>query len=144
MASDIIHTYDPKQVSIALGSHIVTGYAEDTFISIEPNGDGVTKKVGCDGEIARSLSTDRTFNIKVTLLYQSSTNAWLQDKYDQDMETGEGMFPIEIKDNKGTLRFSADHCWATKPSTREFAKESGDREWELTTGNATLTEPEGN
>lgn len=46
-----IKTYNPKEVTIALGNHIVAGYADDSFITIDPNGDGVTKKVGCDGEI---------------------------------------------------------------------------------------------
>ena len=31
-----VKTYNPKEVLIALGSHIVTGYAEDSFVSIEP------------------------------------------------------------------------------------------------------------
>ena len=40
-----IKTYNPKEVTIALGNHIVAGYADDSFITIDPNGDGVTKKV---------------------------------------------------------------------------------------------------
>lgn len=140
MASTIIHTYDPKQVTISFGSHIVSGYAEDSYITIEPSGDGISKKVGCDGEIVRSLSPDNTFNVKLNLLYQSATNAWLQLQYDRDMSTGDGMFPILVKDLKGTMIFSAAACWATKPASRGFGKESGEREWELTTGAATLTE----
>lgn len=140
MASTIIHTYDPKEVTISLGSHIVTGYAEDSYISIEPSGDGITKKVGCDGEIVRSLSPDNTFNVKMNVLYQSASNSWLQAQYDMDMATGDGMFPIMIKDLKGTMIFQAAKCWAIKPAVRGFGKESGNREWELTTGAATLTE----
>ena len=37
-----IKTYNCKEVTIALGSHLVTGYADDSFISIDPKGDGVT------------------------------------------------------------------------------------------------------
>ena len=37
--SSKIKTYNPKEVTVACGSHIVTGYADDTFISIEANGD---------------------------------------------------------------------------------------------------------
>ena len=36
-----IKTYNPKEVTIALGNHIVVGYADDSFITIDPNGDGV-------------------------------------------------------------------------------------------------------
>ena len=45
--ADAIKTYNPKEVVVACGTHIVSGYADDSFISIEPNGDGITKKVGC-------------------------------------------------------------------------------------------------
>lgn len=42
--ADAIKTYDPKEVVVACGTHIVSGYADDSFINIEPNGDGITKK----------------------------------------------------------------------------------------------------
>ena len=51
-----VKTYNPKEVNIAIGTHIVTGYAEDSFVSIEPSGDGTTKKIGADGEVTRSIS----------------------------------------------------------------------------------------
>ena len=31
-----IMTYNPSMVKMALGSHAVTGYAEDSFIVVEP------------------------------------------------------------------------------------------------------------
>ena len=75
-----IKTYNPKQVTCALGTHIVTGYAEDSFISVDPNGDGITKKVGCDGEIVRSVSPDDTYVVKLSLLQTSATNKFLQER----------------------------------------------------------------
>ena len=39
--SSKIKTYNPKEVIVTCGTHIVTGYADDSFISIEPNGDGI-------------------------------------------------------------------------------------------------------
>ena len=54
----MVKTYDPKKVLIACGTHSVTGLADDAFVSVEPAGEGVTRKVGCDGEIVRSISPD--------------------------------------------------------------------------------------
>ena len=51
-----IKTYNPKEVTVSCGSHIVEGFADDSFITIEFNGDGITKKVGCDGEIFRPVT----------------------------------------------------------------------------------------
>lgn len=143
MAAGRIKTYNPREVTISLGSHMVEGYAEDSFVQIEPNGDGITKKVGCDGEIVRSVSPDRTYNIRLSLLMSSATCKFLQDKFDEDIENGNALFPILIKDLKGGMVFASDSCWVVRSAPRQFGRDAPDREWELSTGEAQLTE-EGN
>ncbi len=136
----MIKTYNPKEVVITFGTHIVSGYADDSFVTIDPNGDGVTKKVGCDGEIVRSLSPDDTYIVKISLLQTSATNVYLQNQHQKDRKDGTGMFPILVKDLKGGLVFSADQAWTIKPASRGFGKEAGNREWEIHTGAGELTE----
>ena len=136
----MVKTYNPKEVIVAVGSHIVTGFADDSFISIEANGDGITKKVGCDGEVARAISPDDTYKVKLSLLQTSSSNSYFQNKFQQDRVTGDGLFPILIKDLKGGMVFSADAAWVTKPATRGYGKDTNNREWDLETGSATLEE----
>lgn len=138
--SNKIKTYNPKEVTIACGNHIVTGYADDSFITIEPNGDGITKKVGCDGEIARAISPDNTYKIKISLLQTSDSNTFFSNKVDQDRETGEGMFALLIKDLKGGLVFSTEAAWCTKKASVTRGKENNNREWEIETGDAKLEE----
>lgn len=135
-----IKTYNPKEVTISLGAHIVTGYADDSFITIDPNGDGVTKKVGCDGEIVRSISPDDTYIIKLSVLQTSDTNSFLQERFSEDIANGDGMFAVLIKDLKGGMVFSADAGWVSKTASRGFGKESSNREWEIHTGSGTLAE----
>ena len=135
-----IKTYNPKQVTVSLGSHLVTGYADDSFITIDSNGDGVTKKVGCDGEIVRSISPDDTYVIKLSVLQTSSTNSWLQKKYAADVKNASGMFSVLIKDLKGGLVFKSSYAWVVKPASRGFGKESANREWEIHTGSGTISE----
>ena len=43
-----VTTYNPKKVTCALGRHIVSGFADDSFISIEPAGDGTSYVVGAE------------------------------------------------------------------------------------------------
>ncbi len=133
-------TYASNQVLIALGSHSVSGYADDSFITIEPNGDGIMKKVGCDGEIARAVSPDKSYKVKIAVLQTSETNSYLQDQYNRDMVSGDGDFSILIKDLKGGTLFSADSAWVTKPASRVFGKDTNNREWEIDTGEATFSE----
>lgn len=135
-----VKTYNPKEVTIACGSHIVTGFADDSFVSIEPNGDGITKKIGCDGEIARAVSPDNTYKVKISLLQTSESNSYFSNMFDVDRETGEGIFPILIKDLKGDLVFSTDAAWVLKRSSVTRGKETNNREWEIDTGDATFNE----
>lgn len=135
-----VKTYNPKEVLIALGSHIVTGYAEDSFVSIEPSGDGTTKKTGCDGEVTRSISPDKSYTVKVTLDQMSDSNSYFQSLYNRDQETGDAIEALMVQDLKGGMLFSADEAWVLKPSVRGFGKAAGTREWELHTGPASLDE----
>ena len=138
--SQRIRTYNPKEVTISCGSHIVTGYADDSFITIEPNGDGITKKVGCDGEIARAVSPDNTYKVKIVLLQTSNSSSFFSKMADLDRDTGEGMFPILIKDLKGGQVFSTEAAWVVRKSPVNRGKDTNNREWELDTGDGALTE----
>ena len=135
-----ITTYNPKEVVIAAGNHIVTGVDEDSFVTIEANGDGITKKVGCYGDVARSVSPDGTYNVKIALLQTSESNAFFSQMADKDRDTGDGMFPLLIKDLKGGEVFSTEAAWVNKKASLTRGKESNTREWEISTGDATLSE----
>lgn len=138
--ADAIKTYNPKEVVVACGTHIVSGYADDSFISIEPNGDGITKKVGCDGEIARSISPDNTYKVKITLLQNSDSNSFFSNIADYDRATGNGLFPVLIKDLHGGLLFATEAAWVIKKSPATRGKETNNREWEIDTASAVMTE----
>lgn len=135
-----IKTYNPKEVVVSAGAHIVSGFADDSFITIEANGDGITKKVGCDGEIARSVSPDGTAKVKIVLLQTSDSNSYFNQKVDEDRETGDGIFPLLIKDLKGGLVFSTEAAWCTKKASAVRGKETNNREWELDTGDCDWNE----
>lgn len=127
-----MHTYNSKKVTIALGSHIVTGYAPDSFITIDETGDGTTSEAGADGEVSRSVSPDPRSTIKLTLQQHSPTHKWLLKKYKQDKVDGKGSFPFLMKDLTGSDVFSASDAWPNKKPSFARGKAAGTVEWELT------------
>ena len=135
-----VKTYFAKDVDIAIGNHMASGLGEDTFVSIEKSGDGTSKVVGCDGEVGRSIDPDRSYTVTLTLLQTSKTNAYLQNMYNKDQKTGDGVAALLIKDKKGGLVLSSNSAWVAKPATRTFAKALSAREWTLETGEADLNE----
>lgn len=127
-------TYNPKKVTIALGSHIASGLADDSFITIEPAGDGTSYVVGADGEIARSIDPSSVFTVKLSLLQASATNSYLQKMFDKDQSDGSGTFNVSIADLLGNEKFTGSVAWVTKPASWARGKAQGNREWEIAVG----------
>lgn len=129
-----VTTYNPKKVTCALGNHICSGFAEDSFISVEPSGDGTSHVVGADGEIARSIDPSSVYTLKLSVLQASATNAYLKKMYDKDKADGNGTFPVNINDILGKEKFVGAVAWVTKPASWTRGKTQGNREWEITVG----------
>ena len=130
-----VYTYDPNQIKIALGNHVVTGVAEDSFVTIDPHGDGFQVKVGCYGDVNRAIPTDRCQTLKLSLLQNSETNAYLEAMHAKDREDGTGFFSILIKDLMGNETFSSDYAFVNDYASKGYGKETTNREWELTVVN---------
>lgn len=127
-----VRTYDPKQVVITIGSHTVTGYAEDTFLNIEPDGDGTVAVAGADGEVARALSNNPLVTVTVTLLQTSPSNDFLSNLLARDRASGgRGIVPLQIRDLRGTTQFAASQAWVKNRPTVERGSAINDQEWEL-------------
>ena len=135
-----MNTYNPKKVTIALGNHIVTGYADDSFVAIEPSTEGVTKKVGCDGEIVRSISPDESYQVRIVLLPYSPTLKWLNTRYTMDINNGNGDFSITVKDVLGSTVFTAESAWITKLPAVAYGKENANREVTIDCGIGKFTQ----
>ena len=133
-----VKTYNSKYVMVALGNHSVSGLADDSFLTIEPLGSGILSKSGCDGEVSRAVDPNSQYSVKVTLLQTSDSSKWLQKMHNRDKDTGDGTFPIMVKDIKGGMLFQADEAWVVKETSRQYGKDTNNREWEIQTGPAQL------
>lgn len=126
-----IHTYNPKKVTCVLGPHIVSGFADDSMITIEYAGNGTAVNSGADGEIVRSIDPSEVWNMKLTLQQTSKTNEYLKTVYDVDESTGAGIFPVIIVDLMGSKEFAAPSAWVTKPMGFHRGREQQNCEWEI-------------
>ena len=131
MGSPRVTTYNPKKVTMALGNHIASGFADDSFISIEYAGDGVQDNTGADGEVVRSIDPSQAYTIKLSVQQNSRTNAFLDKMFKMDQQDGSGTFPINIKDLVGNEQFKGSVGWVTKPAAWGRGKAQTNREWEI-------------
>lgn len=126
-----VRTYSPKDISIIIGGATMSGYAEDSFCTIERSADAFTKVVGADGEVTRTASADKTGTITVTLLQTSPSNDVLSALQLADEVSLVGKFPLLIKDSFGTSLYEASTAWIMKVADSEFGADSGSREWTI-------------
>lgn len=125
-------TWDPLKFVIIVGSHTVTDYAPDTFISAERNKDSMTLSIGADGKGTRVRNADKSGRITITLQKSSPSNNYLAALHNTDEESGQGIVPIQVKDNTnldGTAVASAENAWVTKPPAFERGAELGTETW---------------
>lgn len=128
-----VKTYNCKQVKITLGTHIVSGYAEDSFLTIAALGDGTSSQTGADGSVVRAISPDLRHSLKLTLQQTSPTLAWIRKKRKRDVEDGEGMFSVMVKNLTGDEIFSANDAWVVKNRDTAYGNSVGTREVEIHT-----------
>lgn len=126
-----VTTYNPRKISLALGNHIASGYADDSFIVIEHAGDGNSYISGADGEVCVSVDPSSIYTVKVTLLQNSKTNDYLKNMYEKMKSTNNGFFPVTVKDLVGNNKFSASTGWVTKLAGKTYGKTQNNREWEI-------------
>lgn len=127
-------TYDPKKIIVIFGSRQLTGMSEDSIVSIAPNGDGLQTYVGADGDVARSLDPDATFEVTVSLNTTSNSNEYLSNMYNYDRETGDGIAPLMVKDLAGNTLFSAPEAWVANMPEASRGLTVDTQEWVFRTG----------
>ena len=133
-----IKTYDPKNISLIIGTHIVDGFEDGTFVSIERNNDTWTLKKGASGESARAKSNDRSGRFTFTLMQTSLSNDFLSALAISDEKNNNGLVPVLVLENGGLTAAEATEAWVIKPSNVEYSKEIGSRAWVLETGELIL------
>ena len=130
-----VKTLDPKKHSIIFGSPI-KGFADGTYINIEPSSDVWARTTGADGLTTRVRQNDDTATITITLMQSSDSNDILSAILTADKLSGAGIIPILIKDNSGRSVFSAPEAWIAAKPAQGAGKDVENREWVIHTGEA--------
>jgi hypothetical protein len=130
----VVLTYDPKKVIVVLGNRTITGFAEDDMITIAPHGEGMQLFVGADGEVARSVDPDHTFEVTLHLSSVSQSNTYLSNLYTADRVTGPFILPLLIKDMAGDTLFSAAQAWVANFPESTRSRTIGTQDWVIQTG----------
>lgn len=123
--------YDPASVSVIVAGKIMTGFAEDSAVTVERMTDTWTDQVGTDGFVTRAKSNDQRGTVTVNLTQTSPSNDDLQVMATADELSGNGAGPFLLRDGSGRTICSGDTCWIVKTPSLEFARTAGTRQWSI-------------
>lgn len=135
-----LKTYNCREVIVTLGSRVIDGFADDSFVTIEPAGEGTSSVCGCDGEHSRSMDPNKSVNVKIVLNQTSDSNKFMNQLLKLDQDTGEGIVPLMITDLRGGLLAHADEAYIKKRPSTVYGKNTQNREWEIATGDCVIDE----
>lgn len=122
-----MRTYDPRDVSLIVNSHIASGFAEGTFISTAKDEENYTTYVGAQGEVSRARNAHPVGSITCTLKSTSPSNA-VFNALAKSRET----FAAQVIDrNTGNTSVGGSICWFEKPADREWGDEVTEVEWTI-------------
>lgn len=140
LPSVLVGSYDPKMVIVTLGGTPISGFADETFVSIKrTNGGAFSKKRGADGRIERVNKNSYDFTVELTLQQTSTSNLILDSLMKGDMTSNNGVVALAVKDLNGTSLFTAAAAWVNEDPSLDFGNDTISRKWVIETGPASVT-----
>lgn len=125
-----MRTYDPKLINLDVNGTIITGYAEGTFISVEPNEDRITPYEGADGEISVAFRGAETATMTLTLARTSPSVPYLNELARKRADAG--MFSVAVTDlNSNGTSVSSESCVLMSAPTFEYSQEVNELEYTI-------------
>jgi hypothetical protein len=123
--------YDPTQLSIVLGGFPINGFAQGSMLSIEREHPFYKISHDAYGNLVRSKVNKDTTKIIVTLTNGSYGNNIVTKFFEMDRLNNNGIFPVMIKEPKGTMLFAREYAFVLDSPKIEYAAETQSAEWTL-------------
>jgi len=116
-------TYSPKEVSIIVGTLIVSNFES---VSVELDEDEWSFVAGADGELTRIENANKLGTATLVLKQSAESN----DALSGLAVTG-GTFPFVVADKSGKSLHVMPEATIAKRPMAEYGKEASDREWTI-------------
>lgn len=136
---NILAHYSPEDVSILIAGFVtISGLSDGSFITISKDQQNFVTKTSSDGEVSRTHTGGRTYNLSLVLHSTSSSNQAMSYLAAADDITKMAKFPIIVKDTLGGTLLFAPTAWIEGIPDTVFSTEITEREWIIKCANATL------
>lgn len=138
-----IKTYNPKDTTITIGTHIVKDYDNGQFIEVAFEEDTYEHLSSADGIEMRIKKNDNRATATITLMQSSESAVFLNGVYLADRITDAGVLPFQLKDTRTGDLIVTEACWIRRAPTytRGNSKEAISFQLSLSSPDITLGLP---
>lgn len=133
-----VDTIDPKEVTVMVNGNVLAGFSADKIV-ISRESNQSEDEVGADGDVARRITNDKRGSFVVTLLETSKSNLVLTALARADELSGNGIFPVVVKNNRGQDLYIGASCWIQKMPDAAHGAAVNSRQWTIRTNNMNMT-----
>ena len=129
-----LKTYDPRKWDIVFAGILLNeGTADGTFLTIAPEVEAFSIKVGADGTPTRTRSHNRVAKATLTLMQTSEVNDRLSALLaaDRAAVNGQGVGVFYVQDRAGTTILQASKSFISDDPDVELSDEATTRDWEF-------------
>lgn len=140
MGSEAAKIYGLTDWTVIIAAFSVNqGAGEDGLLDITQLEPSFERTRGADGSVVRSYTGAPSFELKFKFLQTSAMNGIFSGIHEADKLTnGTGVFPVLIKNNKGSDVFTCLSAWITGPPAYSIGAKAGSVEWTVHTGDGKL------
>lgn len=126
MASKFLGTYNPDEVVLNLGSLLISGFAEGTFVTVAKADPELYKThVGAKGEVSRTKNLNNSGTIAFTLKGTSPSNAQLDL-----LKFNPALLPVSVENKSDAEYFAGGaEAWVHNDPDKAFADTEQNVEW---------------
>lgn len=126
----MLQQYAPKDVVVSFDGVNITGFSEDSMISVTRNDDMVSEVVGAQGDLQLTVNHNNTGEITFTLLQNSPSNLNFEEYF--MAEQGDNFSTISmitIAVPSVGLTISCSNAYMKSIPDFTFGSDNNDREW---------------
>lgn len=128
--SKLLDVINPNTDIVNISGHEVTGYADDSMLTIARDEDVMLKVVGVQGDMTLYQNQNRTGTLVIRLQETSPTNDFFAGILaGMKTEAIKGVVPFTISRNGSYASFSGGQCWIQSQPDRTYGKEGEVYEW---------------
>lgn len=126
-----LKSYNLKNVVCSFGPVVFSGYAEDDAITLTPESEIFTSKVGADGQTTRSRSNNDNYKATVRFMATSGARLSLQEQTLRNAALSQVTYPFQLTSPDTGETYSSSQAYVEKLPDAAFGREASEREYTI-------------